>query len=64
VTIARDFELSAIKLNNDKVEVVPTVSQSPPSNLITQLTSISYRFDHAFSDQNNLVSSVITRLEK
>ena len=75
VTIAQDFELSAIKLNKDKVEVIPTVSQSPPSDLVTQITTLSNKFDHAFNnqstkfdsvfnDQNNLVASVITSLEK
>ena len=34
VTIAQDFELPAIKLNNNKVEVIPAVSQTP-SDIIT-----------------------------
>ena len=63
VTIAQDFGLPAIKLNNDKVEVVTTVSQ-PETDLLTQLSTISDKFDRAFSVQNNLVASVITRLEK
>jgi hypothetical protein len=36
VTLNQDFELPAIKLNKDKVEVLPTVSQASPPNLVTQ----------------------------
>jgi hypothetical protein len=62
VTIAQEFELSAIKINKDKVE--PTISQQPPSDLITQVSAISYKFERVFNDQNSLVASVITHLEK
>jgi hypothetical protein len=52
--------LLAIKLNKDKVEVIPTVSQ----DLVTQLSAITDRFERAFNDQSSLVASVVTRLEK
>jgi hypothetical protein len=64
VTLNQDFELSAIKLNKDKVEVIPTVSQASPPDLVTQLTVITDRFECAFNDQSSLVASVVTRLEK
>jgi hypothetical protein len=64
MTIAQDFELPVIKLNKDKVEVTPTVSQTPPADLVTQLSAISDRFERAFNNQNSLVASVATRLEK
>jgi hypothetical protein len=60
VTLMQDFELSAIKLNKDKVEVIPTVSQTSPSDLATQLSAI----ERAFNDQSSLVASVVTHLEK
>jgi hypothetical protein len=60
VTLNQDFELLAIKLNKDKVEVIPTVSQ----DLVTQLSAITDRFERAFNDQSSLVASVVTRLEK
>jgi hypothetical protein len=56
--------LPTIKLNKDKVEVIPTVSQASPPDLVTQLSNITDRFERAFSDQSNLVASVVTRLEK
>jgi hypothetical protein len=64
VTLNQDFELPAIKLNKDKVEVIPTVSQASPLDLVTQLSNITDRFERAFNDQSSLVASVITRLEK
>jgi hypothetical protein len=64
VTIAQEFELSAIKINKDKVEVIPTVSQTPPSDLITSLSTIYDKFERVFNDHNSLVASGITRLEK
>jgi hypothetical protein len=64
VTLNQEFELPAIKLNKDKVEVIPTVSQASPPDLVTQLSNISDRFEHAFNDQSSLVASVVTRLEK
>jgi hypothetical protein len=63
-TLTQDFELPAIKLNKDKVEIIPTVSQTSPPNLVTQLSTITDRFEHAFNDQSSLVASVVTRLEK
>jgi hypothetical protein len=60
VTLNQDFELPAIKLNKDKVEVIPTVSQTSPPDLVKQLSKI----EHAFNDQSSLVASVVTRLEK
>jgi hypothetical protein len=64
VTITQEFELPAIKMNKDKVEVIPIVRQTPPSDLITQLSTISDKFECAFNDKNSLVASVIIRLEK
>jgi hypothetical protein len=64
VTLAQDFELSAIKLNKDKVEVIPTVSQTSPPDLVTQLSNITDRFERSFNDQSSFVASVVTRLEK
>jgi hypothetical protein len=64
VTIAQDFELSAIKLNKDKVDVIPIVSQTALVDLVTQLSTISDRFEHVFNDQSSLVASVVTCLEK
>jgi hypothetical protein len=51
-----------VKLNSEKVEVITTVSQleSDPS---TNLSAMSDKFDRAFSNQNSLVSSMITHLE-
>jgi hypothetical protein len=60
VTLNQDFELPAIKLNKDKVEVIPTVSQTSPPDLVKQLSKI----ERAFNDQSSLVASVVTRLEK
>jgi hypothetical protein len=60
VTINQDFELPAIKLNKEKVEVIPTVSQASPLDLVKQLSKI----ERAFNDQSSLVASVVTRLEK
>jgi hypothetical protein len=64
VTLNQDFELSAIKLNKDKVEVIPTVSQASSPDLGTQLPTITDRFERAFNNQSSLVASVVTRLEK
>jgi hypothetical protein len=58
VMIAQEFELPAINMNKDKVEVIPTVSQTPPSDLIAQLSTISDKFKRAFHYQNSLVASV------
>jgi hypothetical protein len=62
VTLNQDFELPAIKLKKDKVEVIPTVSQASPPDLVAQLTAITDRFERAFNDQSSLVGSVVTRL--
>jgi hypothetical protein len=64
VTLNQDFDLPGIKLNKDKVEAIPTVSQASPPDLVTQLTAITDRFERAFNDQSILVASVVTRLEK
>jgi hypothetical protein len=64
VTLNQDFELSAIKLNKDKVEVIPTVSQTSPPDLVTQFSAITDRFERAFNDQSSLVASIVTHLEK
>jgi hypothetical protein len=64
VTLNQDFELPVIKLNKDKVEVIPTVSQASPLDLVTQLSTITDRFECVFSDHSNLVASVVTHLEK
>jgi hypothetical protein len=64
VTLNQNFELPAIKLNKDKVEVIPTVSRASPPNLVTQLSNITDRFECAFNDQSSLVASVVTHLEK
>jgi hypothetical protein len=64
VTIAKEFDLPTIKMNKDKVEVIPTVSQTPRANLITQLCDISDKLKCEFNYHNSLVAGVITRLEK
>jgi hypothetical protein len=64
VTLTQDFELPAIKLNKDKVEVIPTVSPASPPDLVTQLSAITDRFERAFNNQSSLVASFVTRLEK
>ena len=51
--------MSAIKLNNDKIEVINTVSQPSPDQ-----SAINDKFDIALKDQNHLFASVIARLEK
>jgi DNA-binding protein YbaB len=64
VTLNQDFELLAIKLNKDKVEVIPTVSQASSPDLVMQLSATTDRFERVFNDQSSLVASVVTRLEK
>jgi hypothetical protein len=61
--MTQDFELSAIKVNNDKIEVITTVSK-PETDLSTKLTEISDKFERAFSNQHSQVAKMITRLEK
>jgi hypothetical protein len=63
VTMTQDFELPAIKVNNDKIEVITTVSK-PQTDLSTKLTEISDKFERAFSNQHSQVAKMITRLEK
>jgi hypothetical protein len=60
VTLGQNFELPVIKLNKDKVEVIPAVSQTSPPNLATQLSAI----ERVFNDRSSLVASVVTHLEK
>jgi hypothetical protein len=50
-TLAQDFELSAIKLNNDKVEVITTVSK-PETDLSMKLATLSGKFERVFSNQH------------
>jgi hypothetical protein len=64
VTLNQDFELPAIKLNKDKVEVIPTISQAFPPDLVMQLSTITDRFERAFNNQSSLVASVVTLLEE
>ena len=59
-TISQDFELLAIKLNNDMVEVITTVS-NPESDLSTKLAAMTDKFDRAFSNQSSLVAGMIAR---
>jgi hypothetical protein len=40
VTLNQDFEFPTIKLNKDKVEVIPIVSQASPPDLVTQLSAL------------------------
>jgi hypothetical protein len=42
VTMTQDFELPAIKVNNDKIEVITTVSK-PENDLSMKLTEITTR---------------------
>jgi hypothetical protein len=64
VTLNQDFELPMIKVNKDKVEVIPAVSQASSPDLVTQLSAITDRFERAFNYQSSLVASVVTHLEK
>jgi hypothetical protein len=50
VTLYPYFELPTIKLNKDKVKVIPTVSQASPPDLVTQLSAITDRFEGAFNN--------------
>jgi hypothetical protein len=61
--MTQDFELPAIKVNNDKIEVSTTVS-NPETDLSTKLTEISGKFERAFSYQHSQVARIIARLEK
>jgi hypothetical protein len=63
VTMTQDFELTAIKVNNDKIEVITTVSK-PKTDLSMKITEIYDKFKHAFSNQHSQVAKMIARLEK
>jgi hypothetical protein len=63
VTMTQDFELPAIKVNNDKIEVITTVSK-PETDLSMKLTEISDKFERTFSNQHSQVAKMIARLEK
>jgi hypothetical protein len=52
-----------IKLNNDKIEVITTVSK-PETYLSTKLAALSDKFKRAFNIQHSQVASMITCLEK
>jgi hypothetical protein len=64
VTLNQDFELPAIKTNKDKVEVIPTVSQASPPDLVTQLSAITDRFERAFNDQTVWLLVLLLTLKK
>jgi hypothetical protein len=63
VTMTQDFELPAIKVNNDKIEVITTVSK-PETDLSMKITEISDKFECAFSNQHSQVAKMIAHLEK
>jgi hypothetical protein len=63
VTMTQDFELSAIKVNNDKIEVITTISK-PETYLSMKLIEISDKFEHIFSNQHSKVAKMIAHLEK
>jgi hypothetical protein len=63
VTMTREFDLSAIKVNNDKIEVSTVVSESE-TDLSMKLTELSDKFERAFSNQHSKVATMFTRLEK
>jgi hypothetical protein len=50
----KDFELSAIKLNNNKVEVITSISKTPPTSTAQKSTVGS----------DELLASYIDRLER
>jgi hypothetical protein len=61
--MTQDFKLSAIKVNNDKIEVITTVSK-PETDLSMKITEISNKFERAFSNHHSQVAKMIARLEK
>jgi hypothetical protein len=63
VTMTQDFELPATKVNNDKIEVITTVSK-PETDLSTKLTELSDKFECAFSNQHSQIAKMIAHLEK
>jgi hypothetical protein len=60
VTLKKISSCQRSNWKKDKVEVIPTVSQASPPDLVKQLSKI----ERAFNDQSSLVASVVTRLEK
>lgn len=54
----QDFAMLAIKLNEDKVEVISNVSPTP------DLTALTDKFNAAFKDQSDLVTSMMAKLER
>jgi hypothetical protein len=63
VTMTQDFEMPAIKINNDKIEVITTLSK-PETELSMKITEISDKFKRAFSNQQSQVARIIPHLEK
>jgi hypothetical protein len=61
--MTQDFELLAIKVNNDRIEVITTLSK-PKTGMFMKLTEISDKFEHAFSNHHSQVARIIARLEK
>jgi hypothetical protein len=61
--MTQDFELSAIKVNSDKIGVLTTIGK-PETDLSTKLTELSDKFERAFSNQHSQVASMIAPLEK
>jgi hypothetical protein len=61
--MTQDFEMPAIKINNDKIEIITTVSK-PETELSMKITEISDKFKRAFSNQHSQVARIIPRLEK
>jgi hypothetical protein len=63
VMMTQDFELPAIKVNNNKIEVITIVSK-PETDLSMKITEISNKFERAFINQHSQVAKMIARLEK
>jgi hypothetical protein len=55
--------LPTIKVNNDNIEVITTVSKTE-TDLSTKLNELSDKFERAFSNQHSHVAKMIARLEK
>jgi hypothetical protein len=56
--MTQDFELPAIKVNNDKIEVITTVSK-PETDLFMKITEISDKFECVFSNLHSQVAKMI-----
>jgi hypothetical protein len=54
--------LPAIKVNNNKIEVITTVSK-PETDLSTNFAALSDKFVHAFSNQHSQIASMISCLK-